>query len=197
MKQVKYLLRGKKSKVHLDRQVGGLRERELLSRALGTVWITFKGYFFWLFFGQSFRFVWFTVHIWYNLRILPCVRAHLLAKMDFTEKVAGQSILWHCFPFDLQGGFCAHVWSGRSSDFNNEKYVVWAGSAFCLNCLDILVLGFQSIENESPIAVPWVGGPSASCLKSPLRDVNPKKLYWEDERGRSVFCNFLRLTMEL
>ena len=87
-----------------------------------------------------------------------------------------------------QGGLLTstmrNMWSGQ-------------GSAFCLNCLDILVLGFQSIENESPIVVPWVAGPSASCLKSPLRDVNPKNLYWEDERGRSVFCNFLRLTMDL
>ena len=71
------------------------------------------------------------------------------------------------------------------------------GPTSSFNCLAIFVLGFQSIENESPIVVPWVAGPSASCLKSPLRDVNPKNLYWEDERGRSVFCNFLRLTMDL
>ena len=28
--------------------------------------------------------------------------------------------------FDLQGGFCMHVWSGQSPNFKNEKYVVWA-----------------------------------------------------------------------
>ena len=39
--------------------------------------------------------------------------------------------------------------------------------ASSLNSSEILVLEFQSIENESPIVLPWVeGGPSASCLTS-------------------------------
>ena len=38
-------------------------------------------------------------------------------------------------------------------------------------------------------------GPSTSCLKFPLRDVNPKKnLYWEDEGQRFVFHYFFKLT---
>ena len=42
--------------------------------------------------------------------------------------------------------------------------VVWAGPASCLNCPANLILEFQSIGNESPIAIPWLvgGGPPAS-----------------------------------
>ena len=40
---------------------------------------------------------------------------------------------------------------------------------------------------------PGVLGASTSCLKCPLRDVNSKNLYWEDQ-GLSVFHNFFRLT---
>ena len=40
---------------------------------------------------------------------------------------------------DLQGAFL-YVWSGRSSDFENEKYVVWAGPSLLLNCSAILLL---------------------------------------------------------
>ena len=38
------------------------------------------------------------------------------------------------------------VWSGRSPDFGNEKYVVCAGSSLLPNCPAILVLEFLSIE---------------------------------------------------
>ena len=37
------------------------------------------------------------------------------------------------------------------------------GPAFSLSCPAVLVLEFGSIENESPIALPW-GGPSASYV---------------------------------
>ena len=50
--------------------------------------------------------------------------------------------------------FSAHVWS---PDFRNERYVVQAGPAFFLNCLAVIFLEFPSIENESPIALPWAG----------------------------------------
>ena len=31
-------------------------------------------------------------------------------------------------PFEPLRSLSAHVWSRKSSDFENEKYVVWAGS---------------------------------------------------------------------
>ena len=72
--------------------------------------------------------------------------------------------------FGLQGVFSAHVWSERSPDFPNEKYVVSAESSL-LNCPAILVFEFWSIENESPIALPW-GRPFAHSL----RPLNQSKL---------------------
>ena len=46
------------------------------------------------------------------------------------------------------------------------------GPASSLNCPAILVLEFQSLENESPVALPW-GGPSASCLMFTIQvDIN-------------------------
>ena len=61
------------------------------------------------------------------LRILSRVRLRLLAKMDFTTKSSGQSIPWHCSPCGLRKAFSVPVWSGRLPDFENAKYVVWAG----------------------------------------------------------------------
>ena len=61
-----------------------------------------------------------------------------------------QPLTW--LPFDLQGAFPVHVWSGRPSDFGNKKYVV-----FFLSCAAILVSEFHSRGNECPIALPWVG----------------------------------------
>ena len=41
----------------------------------------------------------------------------------------------------------------------NEKYVVWQGPVSSLNCPAILILEFQSMGNESSIALPsWGGG---------------------------------------
>ena len=47
-----------------------------------------------------------------------------------------------------------HVWSGKSPDFKNEKYVVWQGPASPLNCPATLILDFQSTGNESPVTLP-------------------------------------------
>ena len=58
----KVFIRRKTSTVVVDRLRG--RVPELLSHTLiVVVWITFMGYFFWVSFGQSFWFTWFTV-IW-------------------------------------------------------------------------------------------------------------------------------------
>ena len=79
--------------------------------------------------------------------------------------------------------FSVYVWSRRSPNF--EKYVVWAGPRL------------SSVHREwlSNCFTLGVRGPSTSCLKFPLRDVNPKKnLYWEDEGQRFVFHYFFKLT---
>lgn len=62
-----------------------------------------------------------------DLRVLPCVCTHLLAQMDFTEKLYGYRTSLDMTPFDLQGAFLVHVWLGRSSDLGNRN--VWSGQS--------------------------------------------------------------------
>ena len=62
-----------------------------------------------------------------------------------------------------QTGF--HVLSGRSPDFENEKYVVWAGASLLPNCPASLISEFQSTGDESLIVLPCGGNASTSCLK--------------------------------
>ena len=50
---------------------------------------------------------------------------HVLAKMDPTQRHMGREHPLTNLRFGLQGAFFAHVWSGRSPDF--EKYDIWAG----------------------------------------------------------------------
>ena len=57
------------------------------------------------------------------------------------------------------------MWSRRSPDLGNEKYIVWMEFP-SLNCPDNLVLEFQSIESKSPIALTLGEEPSASCLSA-------------------------------
>ena len=54
MKIVKYLIRGKKSTVHVDRHMGEFSERKSLSCALVAVSITSTKHIFLVSFGQSF-----------------------------------------------------------------------------------------------------------------------------------------------
>ena len=73
------------------------------------------------------------------LRILSCVRMHLSVKTDATEKLSGRTslvitLLWP--PRNLS----VHVWSGRSPDFDNEKYGVWVGPSL----IALIVLLFSS-----------------------------------------------------
>ena len=60
---------------------------------------------------------------------LTCALASV-GQMDFTTKSSGQSIPWHCSPFGLRKAFSVPVCSGRPPDFENAKYVVWAGPNF-------------------------------------------------------------------
>ena len=91
----------------------------------------------------------------------------------------GHPLTW--LPFGLQGTFSAYVRSGRSPDFRNKKYVVCAGSSLPAKLPCFLVLKFQSIENESPIALPWEYS-SASCLRPTFWQVShlppQNKLFW-------------------
>ena len=50
---------------------------------------------------------------------------------------------------------------------------MWSGQGpvSSLNCSAILVLEFLSTGDESPIALPWVGARSTSCLNWTAREV--------------------------
>ena len=118
----------------------------------------------------------------YTGRILPKRPMGSLASVSIT-------------PFWLPRSFSAHVWSGRSPDFENEKY---AGPASYLNSLATLVLAFWSIGNVSPITLPW-WGPSTSYL-SMKRKLNCEKpaLFTEEssqateeEKGVSFLGNWI------
>ena len=59
------------------------------------------------------------------------------------------------------------------------------GPASSLNCPAILVLEFWSMDNESPIAFPWGGRPSASSLRFSFRCMGFSLwwLLWWQRRG--------------
>ena len=70
------------------------------------------------------------------LRIFPCVRTHLLARMNFM----GKASLDITPPLTSKDPLC----TGRVPVFRNEKYVVWAGPSLlpylsCYSCLGISV----------------------------------------------------------
>ena len=96
-------------------------------------------------------------------RILPCVCMHVLAKMDPSTKACGYLSIT---PLWLSRSISVHVWLGSSPDSENEKYVVWQGPVSSLNCPAILILEFQSMGNESSIALPSEVGKEAikSCF---------------------------------
>ena len=123
VKQVKYLLGGKNSTVHVDRHKGRLREGVPESCPHGSF-----NYFYGAF---LLGFLWpiiliCLVHSPYliHFKILPCVHTHLLDKTDFTEKAYewGTSLdtilLWP--PRSLS----VLVWLRRSFDFESKKYGV-------------------------------------------------------------------------
>ena len=88
VKQVKYLLEGKSSTVHVDRHKGRLRGGVPESCRCGSFNYFYRALllvFLWLIILIC------LVHSPYlvYLRILPGVCVHLLAKTDFTEKESG------------------------------------------------------------------------------------------------------------
>ena len=91
------------------------------------------------------------------LRILPYVCTHLSVKLDSTTKASGQtSISQHHSPLTSKDRFCVHMWSGRSPDFENKKYILWAGPA----APSPLVLFSGSVMSNS--ATPWTATHQAS-----------------------------------
>ena len=169
VKLVQCLIRRKNSTVHVDRHTGRLRQRErererervAESHCLGSV-----NYFYGAFLAG---FLWpvtsiclvHSSYLVYN-NFLPCVFTYLLAKMDFTETAYGQRTSLGITPLltsketflHMCGLGCLHIrnmWPGQ-------------GPAFSLNCSAITVLEFQSIGNESPVALPLVGRASTSYL---------------------------------
>ena len=95
------------------------------------------------------------------LGILTSVHTHLLAKMESITKAYGWNITWRNSPLTSKEHFlCMCGWRGFLTSRTRNMWSV-QGPPSSFNCPAILVLEFQSIENESPTAVPWRGG---ACL---------------------------------
>ena len=126
-------------------------EGESLSRAVVAVSITFMGHFFWVPFGQSFWFAWFTVHIWYISRF-----SHVCTHISSPRQILLKGHMGREHPltqlsFGLQGA-CLYMcgWGGlltlRVRNMTQPLPLI------------VLLLSswkFQSIQNESPIALSW------------------------------------------
>ena len=62
------------------------------------------------------------------LRLIPCVFIHLSHDGFYCKGLwVEHPLTW--LPFGLQGAFSTHMWTERSPDFGNEKYVVCAVSS--------------------------------------------------------------------
>ena len=133
MNQIKYLLRGKKSKILVDSHTGGLQE---------CCWVASLWQFELLLCGISSGFP------LANHSDLPgsqsifgisqdphmCAHASLSHNGFYQKGIRVEHPLTY-FPFDLQGTFSVLVWLGRSPDF--EKRNMWwsgQGPASSLNC---------------------------------------------------------------
>ena len=93
---------------------------------------------------------------------LPRCAKHFLAKMYSTQEACGYSIPWCHTPVNIQGAF---LWTCVLGGFLTlGMRNMWSGqsSASFLNCPAFLVLEFQAVEKESPIALPRGAIPPAS-----------------------------------
>ena len=134
VKQIKYLLRGGKNKKYIwymwiDTGV----DSESLSHTLVAMGITFIGHLFQVSFRQSFRFFWFTVHIWYILGSSHvCTHDTTLSHDEFYWKGICIEHPLRSLPLWPPRSLSVPVWYGRSPDFENEKNVVLGGPSFLL-----------------------------------------------------------------
>ena len=164
VKQVKCLLGGKSVQyVWID----------TLADSEGTPWVEASWWFELLLWGVSSRFplanhydcLVHSSNLVY-LRILLCVLIHLLAKLNFTEKASEWNIPWHDSPLASKELFCACVVGEVSWLLKQE--ICCLSRAQSPSLIALLFLTFQSIENESPIALPWgTNLPPASAFTGP------------------------------
>ena len=113
------------------------------------IWVTFMGRFFWVSWDQSFRRAWFILGVSQDPSM--CVHTPLWPSRSLP----------------------AHVWSGRSPDFRNEKYVLWAGLnvglasfPFDLQGAFLRVCGQGGLLTSGMKSV-WSGQGPASSLNCP------------------------------
>ena len=153
----------KKNIVHVDTHKGGLRGR-VPGHALMAVWITLIGHFFWVSFGQSLWFAWFTIHIWYiseSSHVYTCI---VNQSGYYYKGIWVGNIPSHNSPVASKEPFMCMCCQGGLLTLGMRGMWSGQGPASCLNCPANLILEFQSVGNESPIALPWQvgGGPPAS-----------------------------------
>lgn len=97
--------------------------------------------------------------------------------------------------FCFQGAFSAHLWSGRSPDCRNEKYVFSVGSSLLPLIAICSCLGVSSIENESPKEAVLPKTPSASCLRTACGDGSSEESLWEETLGHFILLFRFDLTI--
>ena len=153
MKQVKYLLRGKRSTVHVDRHMGRLRERE-------SHWVAPSWQFDLLFWGISSRSLWLIisiclVHSPYLVYFRILLYVHTLS---LSQDRVYQKGLWveHHFSLNSKEPFCTCV--VREVSWLWEWEICGLGRAWPPLLTVLLNLEFQTIRDESPIAFPgeWI-----------------------------------------
>ena len=160
----KVVMKRRKSAVRVGRHTGRLRGQVpgLLSQSRGSL-SNFYGAllpgFLWPIILTCLVHSSYLVHV----RILPCVRTSLLAKMDPTLKVSGKASLDMTPLWPPKSLFCACV-VGEVSRLQ-EREICGLSRAQPPPLIVLLFLSLIS-GHESPIALPGGGGrcPSASCL---------------------------------
>ena len=117
---------------------------QLIPCAVIAAWITFFGIFLQVFLWPIILICLVHSLCLVYLRILPCVRKHLLAKLDSTKssRFVGSLALVSIIPLWPPRSSSVPAWLGSSLDF--ENYVVWAGSSLfpylsCYSCLGVSV----------------------------------------------------------
>ena len=137
--------------------MGWPRKRESLSRTLVAVCITFMRHFFQVSSDQSFWFAWFTVHIW-------CISepSHVYIRISQPrgiEEAYGKLASLSTIPLWLPEAFLHSYSQGGLLTLRNK----WSGQgpAASPNCAAVLILGFQSTGNESPITLSWGSSPTS------------------------------------
>ena len=147
----------KKSIVCVDTYKGRLRRR-VPGHALMAVWITLTGHFFWVSFGQSLWFASFTVQIWYISEPSHAYACIVNQSGYYQKGIWVGNIPWANSPLASKEPFMFMCCQGGLLTLGMRGMWSGQGPDSCLDCLTNLILEFQSIGNESPIALPWQVG---------------------------------------